>query len=112
MSMDPEGCAGINFSDLPHEQGIEAAKKLSMHSVSSFANELTHAGYWDVPVAYIKCTYDNVVPPEGQQGMIDFVSKDGAHPVKVYELECGHCPNASQPEALGKLFVTAIEGLA
>ena len=112
MSMDAEGCAGINFSDLPHDQGVAAANKMSMHSVSSFASELSHAGYWDVPVAFIKCTQDNVIPPDNQQGMIDFVSKEGAHPVKVYELESGHCPNISQPEALGKLFVTAIEALA
>lgn len=112
MSMDAEGCAGINFSDLPLDKGVEEAKKMSMHSVSSFASPLTHAGYWDVPVAYIKCTQDNVVPPESQQGMVDFVSKEGEHPVKVYELESGHCPNASQPENLGKLFVTAIAGLA
>ncbi|ETN40257.1 uncharacterized protein HMPREF1541_04533 [Cyphellophora europaea CBS 101466] len=111
MYLEHQESADSNFSDLPHEQGVEESKKFSMHSVSSYASELSYAGYWSVPLAYIKTTLDKVVPPEGQQGMIDFVSQGGEYKVDVHEFASGHNPHASQPENIGKILVKAVEGL-
>ena len=87
---------------------------MAMQSLSSFASELTHPGYWDVPLAYVKTTQDKLIPVEAQEGMIEMIrqgQKQGTE-VKVWEIMSGHCPNASRAEELGKMVVEAVQSLA
>jgi hypothetical protein len=55
------------LNSLPEEEGIALAKKLTKHSSVSFGNELTYAGYKDVPVSWFFCEDDKCITPEVQQ---------------------------------------------
>jgi hypothetical protein len=88
---------------------------MAMQSLTSFTSELTHPGYWDVPLAYVKTTQDKIIPVEAQEGMLAMV-RGGREvkevEVKTWEIESGHCPNASRPEELGRVVVEAVGSFA
>ncbi|KAH7310603.1 Alpha/beta hydrolase fold-1 [Stachybotrys elegans] len=103
MHLDAEASAPLTFSDLPPEEALRLAKQMPDHSTSSFREKLTYAGYNDVDVYYIVCEEDKIIPPEGQQGMIQFLKSTGKD-VGVFSMKCGHCPVSSQPENLSKII--------
>ena len=54
--------AEICFSDISQERGEAWMRKFPKHSAVSFTNELTHAGYEDIPVSYLLCEEDLCIP--------------------------------------------------
>ena len=54
--------AATTFSNLPKEEGEVWVKKMPHHSAICFAGELTYAAYKDIPVAYLLCEEDLVIP--------------------------------------------------
>ncbi|TGJ80763.1 hypothetical protein E0Z10_g8007 [Xylaria hypoxylon] len=95
---DPELVAATCFSDLPREEGLRWHKLMAQHSAVSFVNPLTHAGYKDVPVSYLLCEDDVVVPPEIQRREIKMIETETGSKVDVTSIKASHCPTASVPE--------------
>jgi len=92
--------AALCFSDIPQEEGELWAEKFGCHSSASFANELTYAGYKDVPVSYLLCEDDLVVPAKNQREEIALIEKESGNMVDVTSIKAGHCPNVSMPETV------------
>lgn len=103
MDHDPEPNSKLTFSDLPAEEALAWAKKMPPHSLPSFEESLSYAGYNDVDVAYIVLENDMIIPPAGQEAMVQFLEQQGKA-VDVYRLQSGHCPNASQPQQLADII--------
>ncbi|KAI2470418.1 alpha/beta-hydrolase [Annulohypoxylon bovei var. microspora] len=100
----------VTFSDYPDQTGREAwIEKFQVHSAVSFSNELTHAGYKDVPVSYLLCEEDQCIPPQTQRDAIDIVEKESGNKVDVTYIKAGHCPTLTAPEKAVDWIVHAAE---
>ncbi|KAE8168335.1 Alpha/beta hydrolase fold-1 [Aspergillus tamarii] len=100
--------AALCFSDLPAEEGEAWVKRSPRHSAATFTGPLTYAGYKDVPVSYLLCAGDKVIPPGVQQKQIEIIERESSREVDVTVIETGHIPTASAPEKV----VDWITGLA
>lgn len=93
MSQDPVAAAPLTFSDLPREEGEAWMRRFPTHSSASFVTELKYPGYKDVPVSYLVCTEDLVIPEKQQREGIETIEKaSGGRKVDVTEVKSGHCP--------------------
>lgn len=90
--------AEIAFSDLPKEEGEAWVEKFGRHSAVSFTNELTYAGYKDIPVSYLLCEDDMCIPAKNQREGIELIEKVSGKKVDVTSIKAGHCPIASKPQ--------------
>jgi hypothetical protein len=106
---NPEGSAAIVFNDIPREEGIAWVKKMPQHSSISFGNELTYAGYKDVPASFLFCENDKCVPPEVQQKSIDNIEEASGNKVDVTRINTDHCPMVSAPDKVVDWFVDLAE---
>ncbi|KAI1110096.1 Alpha/beta hydrolase fold-1 [Nemania sp. NC0429] len=95
---DPDYIAKETFSDLPPEKAKRWQNTFSEHSAVSFINPLTHPGYKDVPVSYLLCEDDVVIPPEQQRREIEMVERETGNKVDVTSIRAGHAPTASVPD--------------
>ncbi len=95
---DPVANAAITFSDLTPSEGLAWAKKMPDHSTESFAGKLTYPGWKYIPVSFLLCEADKIIPLEFQEQMVEMVSKESGRHVDVHALNCGHCPNVSVPD--------------
>lgn len=95
---NPTASASLCFSDLPVEEGEAWMKRFARHSAASFTNPLTYAGYKDVPVSYLLCADDKVIPAREQQKGIDMVERETGREVDVTVIQTGHFPIPSAPE--------------
>jgi hypothetical protein len=73
-------------------------RKFPQHSTACYAGELTHAGYKNIPVSYLLCEDDFVIPAENQRAGINLIEEESGKKVDVTSLKVGHVPNASQPQ--------------
>jgi hypothetical protein len=96
-------------NDLSEAEGLAWIEKFSQHSGTSFTNELTYAGYTDVPASYLFCENDLCVVPAAQQRSIDTIEKATGKKVDVTRIQSDHAPSASHPEEVVKWFVGMIE---
>lgn len=97
MRHDPiSASAAIVFSDLPQDQGEAWISKFPQHSAMSFTNELTHAGYKDIPSSYLLCEDDLCIPAKNQRDGIELIEKVSGKTVDVTSIKAGHCPNETQ----------------
>ncbi|KAI1469341.1 alpha/beta-hydrolase [Daldinia caldariorum] len=97
--VDISAAAPLIISDLPDVKEREAlVARLQTHSSASFATELTHAGYKDVPVSYLLCEEDALLLPKYQREWIEFIEKETGNKVDVTSLQAGHCPNFTKPQ--------------
>lgn len=88
----------MTFSDLPPEEGEAWIKKFVCQSGVCFTDELTHAGYKDIPVSYLVCEDDLVIPLRNQKIGIEKIEKASGRKVDVTSIKSGHVPPASQPQ--------------
>lgn len=96
MYHDPiEPSAKIAFSDLPQAEGEAWIRRFPKHSAVSFGNELTYAGYKDIPVSYLLCEEDLCIPAKNQKDGIALIEKVSGNKVDVTSIKAGHCPNAT-----------------
>ena len=93
-----EASAAIAFSDLQKEDGVAWVKKFPQHSAISFVNQLTHAGYKDVPVSYLLCERDRCITPDVQRAGIEMIEKESGRKVDVTSVQGDHCPMADKPQ--------------
>lgn len=104
MNIDPVVNGSLTFSDLPPEQGLEWAHRMSSHSTASFKEKLTYAGYNDVNVHYIICEKDKIIPAEVQMGMVEMIKASSGRDVQVHKLDCDHAPIVSRTEDLSAIL--------
>ncbi|MCJ1435194.1 hypothetical protein MMC27_004566 [Xylographa pallens] len=97
--------AALSFSDLPQEEGEAWVKKFVRHSAVSFSNELTYAGYKDIPVSWLLCEDDLTIPAETQKEAIEMIEKESGEKVDVTRIKSGHCPNVSKPQEVIHWFL-------
>ncbi|KAF4501495.1 hypothetical protein FAGAP_2288 [Fusarium agapanthi] len=97
LRSDPEGCASVNFSDLPKAEALTYAKQMTAHSALSFAGPLKNGGYLNIPVVYIVCEKDISVPSVVQRSVIDMISKKSGRNVITFSCDSGHFPTVSIP---------------
>ena len=96
MWHDPiEPSARIVYSDIPVEEANAWIRRFPRHSGPSFADELTYAGYKDVPVSYLLCEEDICIPAKNQQTGIDLIEKVSGKKVDVTSIKAGHVPIVS-----------------
>ncbi|KAI0841801.1 alpha/beta-hydrolase [Hypoxylon sp. FL0890] len=89
----------ITISDLPDKAEREGwVEKFQVHSPVSLSNELTHAGFKDVPVSYLFCEKDRCVTPQVQNEAIEMIEKESGRKVDVTSIKTGHCPSITAPE--------------
>ncbi|KIX04502.1 uncharacterized protein Z518_05372 [Rhinocladiella mackenziei CBS 650.93] len=103
-----EESAKLTFSDLPFEEAVEWVKKMPFHSGPSFTGKLTYPGYKYIPVSFIQCEKDVILPPEFQNSVIETIQKESGNPVDLHTLATGHCPNASAPNDVAKIIMIAV----
>ncbi|CAN8105479.1 unnamed protein product [Discula destructiva] len=92
--------ASLSFSDLPAEEGLAWAKRMTRHSAASFATPLSHAGYVDAPVSYLLCENDLVIPADLQRREIEMIERKSGNKVDVKAIASGHAPIASMPQVV------------
>ncbi|KAJ9607742.1 hypothetical protein H2200_007820 [Cladophialophora chaetospira] len=108
MSHVIEESAKLTFSDMPLEEGMEWVKKMPYHSAPSFEGQLTYPGYNNIPVSFIFCDKDVILPPEFQTSVIESIEKESGKKVDVHHLNIGHCPNVSAPTELAAVVAKAV----
>ena len=95
MMDDPAGTAKIVVQDAPPEQGEEIVRGFAKHSATSFGNEMTKAGYEDIPASWLFCENDLCIPPDVQRTGIEVIEKASEKKVDVTNVKCGHMPNVT-----------------
>lgn len=85
---------------LPQEEGELWAGKMTAHSAFSFGDALTYAGYKDVPVSYLVCEEDLLIPAVSQTRMIDLIEQESSRKVDVTKIPAGHAPNVTATQAV------------
>jgi hypothetical protein len=90
---DPAATARVILQHMSPEEGEAVVKKFARHSYVSFINEITFAGYKDIPVSYLLCEEDLCIPAEVQRVGIDMIEKESGRKVDVTSIKADHCPN-------------------
>ncbi|KAI0901463.1 alpha/beta-hydrolase [Annulohypoxylon nitens] len=104
----------IVFSDHPDKSSREALiEKFQIQSSTSFINELTHAGYKDVPVSFLFCEKDQCILPQIQKAEIEMIEQESGNKVDVTSVNAGHCPSVTmEKETVEWIINTAEKGEA
>lgn len=92
---DIAGTAVFVAQDLPAEVGEAVVEGFACHSAVSFTNELTHAGYKNIPVSYLVCEIDTCIPLESQKLGIENIEKSSGKKVAITSINAAHMPNMS-----------------
>lgn len=85
---------------LPREEAEKWAGLMTAQSGVSYGDPLTHAGYKDVPVSYLICEKDSVIPAGNQRRMVDLIKQEGSRKVDVTSIPEGHAPNITATQAV------------
>ncbi|KAK5943066.1 hypothetical protein PMZ80_004071 [Knufia obscura] len=84
--------AQIVCHKLPPNEGETVISGFAKHSAQSFADNLTHAGYKDIPASYLLCEEDNAGPAPFQRKMIAMMEAASGRKVDVTSVKADHCP--------------------
>src|ERR1700760_2358741 len=89
--------AAMICQDLPKAQGEALVRSFAKHSALSFGNELTHAGYQDIPTSYLLCELDLAGPPYFQREMIAMIEEaSGGREGDITSIEASHFSRMSK----------------
>ena len=110
MYLEPQGAARDTFNDWPLDKAEALARKMPGHAATSFVGTLTSTSHYDIPITYVLCTMDKIIPPSRQRQMIDDVKQVSRSTVDVVELESGHCPHVTHPDEAVKVVIEAAGG--
>lgn len=80
--------------------------RLARHSARSFQDELTWAGYKNIPVSWGLTEIDLAGSPEFQRSMIGTIEQAGGQSVDVTGINAGHMANRSNPKAVIQWIVS------
>lgn len=90
--------AEIFYADVDDEVAAASSARLGLQSVSSFAAELTGAGWHAVASTYIICDQDQAIPPGAQEAM-------SARAGTVHLLASSHSPFLSMPDRVAEIIL-------
>lgn len=107
---DPSESGPLTFGDLPEAEALKWAESMNVHSVPSFSEKLTYAGYNDVDVHYILCEKDKIIAPEHQQAMIGMIEQSSGQAPTVHKINSDHAPTVSHPDELAKIVKSIVKG--
>jgi pimeloyl-ACP methyl ester carboxylesterase len=93
MSMKPIPSAHTLFTNLPQDQGLHWVAEMPGHSCISFDNPATYEAFRDIPMTYMICEEDLIIPAEVQREMVEMVERETGRKVDVYSYPVGHVPN-------------------
>lgn len=91
--------AEIFYGDVDADAAESASARLGLQSVASFADELTGAGWHEIPSTYVLCEQDRAIPPVMQEPM-------SQHADNVHRLDASHSPFLSVPDQVAKILLT------
>lgn len=103
MTMDKATIGVLTFSDLPEDEALKWAMKMSSHSLPSFKEKLRYAGYNDVEVHYVFCENDKIIPPEFQGSMIELINTSSGKEPTVHKIKADHAPTISKRDEMTAL---------
>jgi hypothetical protein len=93
MSMKPIPSAHSLFTNLPQDQGLHWVAEMPGHSRISFDNPATYEAFRDIPMTYMICEEDLIIPAAIQREMVEMVERETGRKVDVYSYPVGHVPN-------------------
>lgn len=93
---DPAATALMVCQDLPAKEGAALVSSFAKHSAQSFGNELTYAGYANIPSSYLLCEEDLAGPPPFQREMIAMIEEASGKKVNVTGVQSGHMVTMSK----------------
>ena len=99
----PKNAREAFYNDMGSGKAQELTRKLVTHNlteVSSGAAAITRAPWRDLPTTFVCCTKDMGIYLDLQKSMVKDAVENGAADLKVCELESGHSPFWSMPEAV------------
>ena len=108
LHVDPASTAKVTLSKLPLEEAEPLIRQFPKHSAVSFTNQLTYAGYNDVPVSYLLCEADMCVPKAVQQKGIDMIERESGRNVTVTKIDSDHGPNHTAPQEVVKWILSMV----
>ena len=106
---DPAATAGMICQELPPEEGEAVVRDFAKHSAQSFGNELTYAGYKNIPVSYLLCEEDLAGPPAFQREMIAMIEEASGRRVDVTSIKAGHCPNLTAEKETNEWVLNVVK---
>lgn len=111
MTLDKAANSSLTFSDLPPEEALSWANRMTNHSTPSFKEKLTYAGYNDVNVHYIACEKDKIIPYEAQSGMVGMIMSSTGRDVQVHKIDCDHAPIATRADDVSAIVKKVLDTL-
>lgn len=113
MVLDAARMAPFNFNDLPTDEGLAWAAKMSQHAAVSFGQKATYAAYKDIPVSYLFCEDDKCIVPEVQNAIIAKMEAEmDGRKVDKHSVKAAHCITVSQPQTVVAVVRKAIGDIA
>jgi pimeloyl-ACP methyl ester carboxylesterase len=106
MSVDPDAAVRALYGDCSPEDIQFALSRLCPQAAASFGQELTGAGWRDIPATYFVCTEDRAVVSAFQKAMAT------ARATTIVELDASHSPFFSMPGAVADLLIELARGNA
>ncbi|RDL36076.1 uncharacterized protein BP5553_06688 [Venustampulla echinocandica] len=100
MTLDPLPNTRACFPELSETEGLKWTARMPGHSATSFTDKATYPAYKFIPMSYMLCETDLVIPPKYQRSMVEMVEKESGRPVDVHSYAIGHAPNVTMPEAM------------
>ena len=94
----PEFLAGTFLQDCP-DVADDAAKRLARQTLSVVGQPVSAAAWKQVPTTYVVCARDRGTPAEAQRRFAERADE-------VLELDTGHHPFLSQPDAVAHLLTS------
>jgi pimeloyl-ACP methyl ester carboxylesterase len=101
VSVDPAQAAGVFYADCEPEAAAAATRRLRPQAGTSFAQAAVAVAWREVPSTYVVCSRDACVPVPLQRRMAE---RGG----RVVELDTGHSPFLSRPEAVADLLARVL----
>ncbi|KAI5859405.1 alpha/beta-hydrolase [Durotheca rogersii] len=99
---DLSAAAALTFSDMPDQEETERLiSQFPNHTAASFATELTHAGYKNIPSSYLLCEEDRIIPSKNQRDAVELIERVSQSQVEVTTVQSGHAPHVTKaPEVV------------
>jgi hypothetical protein len=90
---DLAATTSVICQELPPKEGETIVRDFAKHSAESFGNELTYAGYKNIPASSLLCEEDLAGPPDFQREIIAMIEQASNRKVDVTSIKVGHWPN-------------------
>jgi pimeloyl-ACP methyl ester carboxylesterase len=95
---DPEQAAGLFYGDCDAATQKWAIGNIRAQCGAPFADAVSHPGWKEIRSTYVVCSADRAMPPDWQRNL--FAPRLNS----VVELNSGHSPFLSQPDALADVL--------